>query len=178
MKKVLIGCFGLIAVLVIAGVIAVMMLPSEYEAERSAVIPAPPAEVYAVVADLHTWPEWSAWSQEKDPDCVWSYNDKTGVGARTDWEGPELGKGYMVVTEAIDDTKFACDLGFFIEEEELKSKIYFEFTPKGDDTDVRWVMFGELEGIGKVFGLMIDASVGPDFEEGLAGLKDRFETGS
>lgn len=178
MKKVLIGCLGLVVVLILAGVIAVAMLPAEYEVERSSDVSGTPEEVFAVVSDLHTWPEWSFWSQTSDPDCVWTYNDKTGVGARTDWEGPIHGKGYMVVSDVVPGEMIAYDLGFFEGETEMKSQGSLTMTASGDKTTISWKMYGENEGMAKIFGLMIDSMVGPMFEEGLTNLDARLSAGS
>ncbi|MFT7670178.1 MAG: hypothetical protein ACI8X5_002885 [Planctomycetota bacterium] len=166
MKKVLIGLFVLLALLV--GGIA--LLPGEYEVKRSRVVAATPAEVYAAVLDLHTWPSWSVWSSEADPDCVWNYNDKVGVGASNEWNGPELGKGGLTVTASEENTKIDYDLFFVEGDDRMESQGRFEFVPSGDGTEVTWVMHGEFEGFLKLFGLLMDSMVGPDFEEGLTGL--------
>ena len=176
MKKLLIGCTGLIVVLIIAGVIAIMMLPSDYELERSKVISATPAEVYAVVGDLHSWPEWTAWSKEADPECIWNYNGKSGVGAGVDWTGPVHGEGEMTITGLEENSKIEYALTFKEGEDEMVSNGRFELTPSGSGTSVRWVMFGELEGVGKLFGPVMDSMVGPDFEAGLNNLETRFNS--
>ena len=177
MKKLLIGCLGLVAALVLAIGVVVMVIPGDYESERSLVVAASADEVFAVVSDLHTWPDWTVWGREMDPDCVWSYNDKVGVGARTDWKGPILGGGYIVTTEVIDGSRFGYDLGFLDDQGavEVESKGFFELAPAGEDTLVRWGMYGEMEGLNKLFGLLIDSAVGPEFEQGLANLNARFE---
>jgi len=56
-------------------------MDSHYEAQRSQDTAARPNEVYAVVADLHTWPEWITWSKAADPDCTWEFSGESGHGA-------------------------------------------------------------------------------------------------
>lgn len=77
MKKLLIGCLGLIVVLVLVVVGAIMMMDSTVVVERSKTVSGTPDEVYAVISDLHTWPDWTAWSKEADPDCTWDFQGST-----------------------------------------------------------------------------------------------------
>jgi len=55
--KILIG----LVVIVMVFVAIVALRPSEFRVERSAVVSAPPAVVFAQVNDLHKWEGWSPW---------------------------------------------------------------------------------------------------------------------
>jgi len=52
-----------------------------YTVERSTVVDAGPAAVYAEVVDFHRWPAWSPW-EDLDPDLTRRYSGATkGVGS-------------------------------------------------------------------------------------------------
>src|SRR5256885_16253190 len=63
--------FFLIVLFVVIGIpasilIAGSMQPAAYHVERSALVPAPPDAVYAVISDFHRFAEWSPW-EKLDP---------------------------------------------------------------------------------------------------------------
>jgi fatty acid desaturase len=55
----------LLALAAIVAVLAVVVAtrPAEFRVSRSAMIPAPPADVFAHVNDLHHWEAWSPWAK-------------------------------------------------------------------------------------------------------------------
>lgn len=173
MKKLLFGCLGLIVVLVLVAVGAVMTMDGHVEVERSKQISASPDEVYALVSDLHTWPDWTAWDKEGDPDCTWEFTGERGDGASMDWDGPKHGQGKLTLKNCVAGERIEYDLAFLEGEEEMATVGRMELTPSGDGTTVRWVMVADLEGVGKLFGLVMDSMVGPMFDEGLDGLEEQ-----
>ena len=58
MKKLLISLLVFTLGLYVAG----FVLPAEWRVERSQVIKADRALIHSYVADLHTWPAWTAWT--------------------------------------------------------------------------------------------------------------------
>ena len=54
----------------------------------------------------------------------------------------------------------------------------FTFTPQVNQTNVKWIMSGDNNFMGKAFGLFMnmDKMVGSDFEKGLAQMKAVAET--
>jgi hypothetical protein len=175
MKKLLIGCLGLFFVLVLLAGGVVVLMDGHIEVERSAEVSATPSEVYAVVADLHTWPDWTYWSKAADPECTWDFNDQIGDGASMAWEGPTHGKGKLVLKNCAPGKGVEYDLTFYAGEAEMPSLGRIELTPAGDKTRVRWVMISDLEGLGKLFLPFMDGQVGVMFESGLTGLKTRLD---
>ena len=91
MKYFLIGllCAGVVFLLVSA------FLPSDYEIERELVIAAEPSELFEAVADLRSWPDWSAWRRDADPEAEWTIEGEPGPGQVMQWSGPELGAGRL-----------------------------------------------------------------------------------
>ena len=57
-KSVLMPILLGLAAIVVGLVIVIAMQPADFRVERSATIPAPPAEVFAQVNDFHAWKEW------------------------------------------------------------------------------------------------------------------------
>ena len=50
-----------------------MLMPSAYKVERVATISAPPAKIYALVADPKAWKRWAIWDvREPDMKVVYS----------------------------------------------------------------------------------------------------------
>jgi len=76
-------------------------LPGTWSAERSAVVPAPPDALYALVEAPSAWTRWTAW-----PDSgVVAEGPERGVGARLRWDDRELGDGSFEIVEATPPTR-------------------------------------------------------------------------
>ena len=63
LKNVLIVLVLLLLALTVVGFVA----PNTIRVERTIEIATQPAAVHVHLADLKTWPEWSAWTQDRDP---------------------------------------------------------------------------------------------------------------
>jgi hypothetical protein len=150
-----------------------------YRVERSTTIASDPQPIYDRLVDFHAWTDWSPW-EDLDPDQVRSYTGaESGVGAEYAWSGNrKAGKGSMRVTHAASPTEVRIALAF---EKPFRSANTIEFflIPEGPSrTRVRWTMVGPKTLATKVMGLFtsMDKMIGPDFEKGLARLKDVVET--
>lgn len=173
-RRILIGLVLIVLILVVV----VAMQPSEFRVTRSAVVDAPPHEVFVHVNDLHKWQEWSPWAK-KDPDAKAAYEGPdAGKGAKFHWDGNrEVGKGTMTIVESKPHelVRFQLD---FQEPMAGTSTAEFTFKPEGDDkTAVVWTMTGENDFIGKAMCLVMDMDkmVGGEFEQGLSNLKSIVE---
>jgi hypothetical protein len=149
--------------------------PGEYKVERSLVVNAPASEIFPRVATFQKWTRWSPWAN-LDPSMRVEYSGpKAGVGSVYSWKGNDkVGEGRMTVTGAVQDQLVEIRLEF-IKPWEQTSKTSFTFRPEGPGTRVTWSMTGERDFVGKLFGLFMDMDkmVGPDFEKGLAALRDK-----
>ncbi|HZA71659.1 MAG TPA: SRPBCC family protein [Propionibacteriaceae bacterium] len=150
-----------------------------YLVERSATIAAAPQHIYDRLVDFHAWMDWSPW-EDLDPKQVRSFTGaEAGVGAGYAWSGNrKAGRGSMQITHAVEPKEVRIALDF---EKPFKSAntIDFFLTPEGpNSTRVRWTMVGPKTLATKVMGLFtsMDKMIGPDFEKGLARLKDVVET--
>ncbi|MEY9777120.1 SRPBCC family protein [Arthrobacter sp. MW3 TE3886] len=145
---------------------------STYEVTRSAVIPAPPEDIFPLVNSFREWTKWSPW-ESVDPDMERSYSgSESGVGAKYAWSGNrKAGSGTMEIVDTAEPRNIKIRLEF-TKPFKAVNPTSFTFTPSGDGTQVTWTMTGENKGIGKVFALFMDMDkmVGADFEKGLASL--------
>jgi carbon monoxide dehydrogenase subunit G len=172
-KKILLGIVVLVIVLVAVFLVMVMLQPSTYQIERSATINAPAQTVFAQVNDFHKWNAWSPWAN-LDPNMKQTYDGQaSGVGAMYSWTGnSDVGEGKMTIIESRPSERIKIQLEF-IKPFAAMNTTDFIFTPQGNQTNVKWVMAGNNNFIGKAFGLFVnmDKMVGGDFEKGLAKLK-------
>lgn len=172
-KKIGIVLFGGLALLLIA---AALFLPSEVTVVRSTTIQAPPAAVYAHLADLKAWAAWSPW-QGKDSAMKMTYSQDpaTGVGAKATWQSESQGNGSMTITKVEPDKQMVLDLDFG---GHGTATATFDLVPVGETaTTLTWTMVSHMGNnpIAKMFGQAMDSMIGPDFEQGLGRLKELSE---
>ena len=165
-----------IVVVLLLGLLFVVIAtrPSEFKVTRSAILPAPPAEVFAQVNDLRKWEAWSPWAR-LDPNSTVTYDGPAdGTGSSMSWAGnADVGEGKVTITESRPGELVVLRLDF-IKPFAATSKTEFTFTPQpNDQTLVAWTMSGANNFISKAFSLVIDCDkmMGTQFEEGLANLK-------
>lgn len=172
LKKILLGIAVVLALLIIVS----QFLPSTYHAERSLVIAAQPEAIHPWLNQLKKWPEWSAWTTAKDPTLTYSYEGpEEGVGAISKWESKKSGPGQMKIVESDPSkgVKFELDFG----QGRYLSVAMLSYSAAEGGTKVTWSMDGKISRnpMDRWFCLFMNTLVGPDFEEGLAGLKKKAE---
>jgi uncharacterized protein YndB with AHSA1/START domain len=147
--------------------------PSDFRIERSAVVTAPPAVVFAQVNDLHKWDAWSPWAK-LDPAAVRAFEGpEAGAGASMVWSGNrQVGEGRMTITESRPGELIRFRLDFARPFAGTNMAV-FTFTPESDGTLVTWTMTGRQNFMAKAFCMFIDMDkmVGGEFERGLAQMK-------
>jgi len=152
----------------------VCSVSNTYTVERSTTIKASPGEVYSYVADLHKMGLWSPW-ERLDPNMTQTYSGpETGVGSRYTWSGNrKVGEGSMEITALVENQRVDMDLEF-IKPFKAKNKVSMTLEPNEHGTAVTWAMTGRKTLMTKMMGIFrsMDAMVGPDFEKGLASLKE------
>ena len=167
-----------VLLVVVAGFLAYASTrPDTLRVQRSATIKAPPDKIYPLITDLRRWSVWSPW-EKRDPAMKRTFGGAdSGKGATYVWQGNrDVGEGRMEIVEATPSSKIAIKLDF-IKPLEGHNVAEFTLTPKGETTDVTWVMYGPTPFIGKVLGIFVnmDTMIGNDFEAGLASLKSAAE---
>lgn len=172
MKKVLIAVVGLVLLVLIG---ATLILPRQVAVERKLVFDTTADRIYPHLVNLEQWQKWSPWAG-KDPNMRITYGDKIeGVGASYSWISETQGSGSMTIVKAGPNlVETTLDFG-----DQGTAKAYFDLIGTGDGkTEVTWHMDADMGAnpIGKIFGLMMDSMVGPDFEDGLERLKNVSES--
>jgi hypothetical protein len=174
LKKILLVLVAVLAIFV--GYVATR--PAEFRIERSISMRSAPFVPYAMVADFHRWDSWSPWAHLDPGIKVEFAGPESGKGAVYSWKGNDkVGEGRMTIIEANPAKRLDITLEF-IKPWEQKSLTRFNFErEKGNRTKVTWIMSGERDFVGKLFGLFMDMDkmVGPDFEKGLQALKTQSE---
>ena len=168
----------LVLLLVIAGfAVYVAMLPPDFKVERSAMIAAPAADVFAQVNNFHNWDAWSPWAK-LDPKAKNTFEGaESGVGAKFAWDGnSDVGAGSMEIIESKPAESIKIDLRF-TKPMEGTNLTQFTFKPDGEKTNVTWTMTGKSNFIGRAMCVFMnmDKMVGGKFEEGLNNLKNIVE---
>jgi hypothetical protein len=158
----------------------VAMQPADFRVERSIVVAAPAAAVFAQVNDFHNWDAWSPWLK-LDPDAKNSYEGpSSGTGAVFKWSGNgNVGEGSMTIMDSEPAERIGIKLEF-VRPFAGVNTAEFRFKPDGEQTLVTWSMWGERNFVCKAIGLCIsmDRMIGDKFEEGLAAMKSAAEAAS
>jgi uncharacterized protein YndB with AHSA1/START domain len=88
--------FGVIGLVLLTLLAIGFLLPSEWEAERSAVIAAPPEAIFPHVESAEAWSRWTP-----SPDTgVELFGPQRGEGSGRRWDDPGYGKGEFVITRS------------------------------------------------------------------------------
>ena len=147
--------------------------PDTFRVERSTSIKAPPEKIFPLINDFHKWDAWSPW-EKMDPAMKRTYSGAaSGKGAAYAWEGnSKVGQGRMEIVDTSPPSKIRIKLDFL---KPFEGHNFAEFTlePKGDSTNVTWVMDGPTNYITKVISIFVsmDSMIGKEFETGLANMK-------
>ena len=172
LKKILIGVAALIVLFVIVG----FLLPQKFKVERQITIATPQIPIYQMVSAPSHWPEWSVWNK-RDPNMKLTFSGTGGgAGAKWSWESATEGNGAMEFTEADSPRRIVYRLSFpdmgMVSTGELKLTAVDDETTK-----VSWTNEGDFGAnpVLRYLGLFMDKIVGPDFEAGLASLKQLVE---
>lgn len=144
-------------VVVIGAVLIIAALrPNTFRYERSAVIHASPADVFALLNNPKEGEKWSPWV-ELDPDANYSYSGpESGVGAAVAWDGDKnVGAGKIIITESVPHEMVRLHMEFYKPMAGL-ADVEYQLTPEGDGTRVQWAMYGDVNYLGKLMSLFIN----------------------
>lgn len=149
-------------------------LPSKWEVSRTVLMPANSETIYAYTADLKKWTEWSVWTKKQDPSLEFTYEGPdSGIGAQQNWTSDNMGKGWLKILQANQDTGLAYDL--FIDMGSFQSTIHgrMTFESKDNQTLVTWADNGDSGNniLKKWMNLMMDSMLGKELETSLNNLK-------
>ncbi len=168
-KKILIS----LSILCVGLIILITLQPGTFSVQRSAIIVAPAATVFAQVNDLAAWNTWSPWKNlDPNPKSTLS-TPSAGKGATFTWAGNnKIGEGSLTILDSKPDELVEIEQ-MFIRPFPGKARITFSFSPVDSGTQVTWKMDGTNNFAGKAMCLVMDmdAMLGKDFAQGLANIK-------
>jgi uncharacterized protein YndB with AHSA1/START domain len=150
----------------------IIMQPNRFVVTRSAIVDAPPQEVFPQIEELRNWPAWSPWAK-LDPAAVNTYEGPAGAGAVFTWSGDKkVGAGRMTIVDSRPfesvDIKLDMTKPF-----RASNDVSFRLSPEESGrTKVTWTMSGPNTLISKALGRVMnfDKMLGARFEAGLASL--------
>ena len=172
-RNIVIGVVGVLALVMVIG----LFLPRNVSVERSVVIDAPPEAVFARVNSLSGFNDWSPW-YGRDPDALYAIEGpESGVGSKMSWKSDQkdVGSGTLEIVESRAPEYVESALDFGRQGGGIAS---FTLEPAGEaGTEIRWSFSTDMGAnpLARYFGLMMDSYIGPDYETGLAKLKDVVE---
>ncbi len=161
------------AVIVVAILVALILLPEENSFERSIVINKPASEVFKEVNSFKNFNEWSPW-HKMDPDAKYEYSGpESGVGAKISWAGEEAGIGSQEIIESKANEYVKNKLLF--DGFDDPSYAEFKLSETSEGTQLTWSYSAKMGGFYKFFGAIMENLLGPQYEEGLKELKTYME---
>jgi hypothetical protein len=165
LKVVSVVLLTLMLVFVVGG----LAMPKGYHVQRSERIQAPAEIVFDQVNDLRKWEAWSPWNAA-DPTMKITYSEQhVGEGGSYSWKGDAAGEGSLTIVRSLVPSRIETKIDFG---DMGSSDGSWDFSHADGVTRVTWAFSGENPGIlGGWFTLMMDGMVGPQFEEGLRGIK-------
>jgi hypothetical protein len=157
----------LLAFVLLAG----FVLPKHVYVARRVLIDAPAELIFPDVGTVATWPEWTDWNKESDPE----YDPKPEGPNKLTWTKSQGGPGEQVITESDPAKgikyKIEIDGGKFLVEGRLA------FKADGTRTYVTWIDSMDFmhSYVGRYMGATMNMMLGPKIEKSLLSLKRRSE---
>lgn len=168
-----------LGIVVVILIVTIALLSPKSHMERSAIINSQPTVIYGLINNYQKYNEWSPWASI-DPNTTYTYEGpNSGPGARMSWssKNEQVGVGEQWIIESRENSyvKYGIKFGGF--EGDYTSEIIL--APDANGTKVTWTYDGDVseEGMmntvmGKIFGMFMDAALGPFYEKGLLSLKE------
>ncbi|MCF6288272.1 MAG: SRPBCC family protein [Proteobacteria bacterium] len=171
--------YMVLALLVVFVVIVVvgLLLPSKVHLERNIEIKRDKQTIFRVINSLDNFNQWSPWY---DLDINAKYmlaGAESGVGATLSWEGNDkVGTGSTEIIESVQDSYIKTKMLFGKSDAPVYSKIALQ--QAGNTTKVTWSFENDFgyNIFFRYFGLVLEDMIAPDYERGLAKLKNYIES--
>lgn len=153
-----------------------LFMRADWHAERSISIAATPERLWPWLAEVRRWPEWTAWSKERDPTLeIEPLGPAMGPGAAVAFKGKTMGRVVLQIAAATQPTLLDYELRLGSSERTSQGRILLR--PEGDTTRVSWRVGGSV-GLNPVLRFMLpflEESFAADLDQGLRTLKKRVE---
>jgi len=165
---------GLVFLVLILSLIA----PKTYDVFRTVEIAQPKREVFNYLRSLKNMDEWSPWAK-KDPNMEKKFTGTDGeVGCVSYWNGnKDVGEGEQEIKKITEGERIDSELRF-LKPFKSTSDCYMTVEDAGvNSTKVTWGFSGKNKFPMNIMTLFksMDSMVGPDFEQGMASLKEVLE---
>ena len=144
-----------------------------FTVSKSIRIAAPVQQVYDLVRDFKSWPQWSPWLIA-EPSAKLSYSDD---GRGYTWDGSITGSGEMEITGGDPPWSIHYRLTFLKPWKSVNKTDFFLAEHDGT-TELTWNMEGTLPWFMFWMKGMMSAWIGADYDRGLKMLKDLAESGA
>lgn len=174
---VLVGFAGLIVLANFAAFLYARSLPDRWDLREEVLVDAAPEVVWPLVATPGRWPDWSAFSADRDASLnTVTKGPEAGAGAIMLWQGDLYGAGQLKIVEA-DPSRVEYAITMHGQNFSDGGEIYFE-PESGGSTRVVWVDGGPLgDTMSRLFGSVIESGIRRDVQFGLGRLKTLAEAG-
>lgn len=168
LKGIIIGLLVLIALMTGIGV----LLPSRVHLERGIDIASPPANMFTLLNNFHTFDKWSPWTA-LDPAAQYAYSGPwSGTGATLQWHSSDPGIGnvseLITASEPYHHIALTLDFG-----RHGKADATFELSPISGGTHVTWSFDADFGSNlpARYLGVLLKAKIGNAYQTGLENLK-------
>lgn len=174
-RKILAG-LGLILVIFI---IIAALKPEDYVIKRDITIHAPPEAIFPYLENAKKGDSWAPW-REIDTQMKMNYSGpEKGVGSTSHWESEgQMGTGKAEIVSVIPNKSVKIAISYS-KPMEMHQDSEFILSPKGEATQMTWVVSGKQPFIGRLMCTLMfmnmDSYVGGMFEKGLGKLKSVVE---
>ncbi len=172
-----------IGIIFAIALLASLFLSDKAHLERSTEINADAAIAFNMINDVKRWEEWSPW-HELDSLTEWQFSEFTvGEGSWYSWNSnnPDVGKGKLTIVESKPNSYIKTKMDF-----DGMGTSYAEYIFTPNETGgfkLTWTMDTNGEGMpwyfipfSRYFNLFLEKLIGPDYEKGLAKIKELSET--
>lgn len=174
----LLKSFGLgVITLVVILVIISVCLPSRIHIQRDIVINAPAEATYEHLHELRNWTKWVPWHQE-DPQMKLVFEGPTsGPGASYSWtsQHPDVKTGQVTIVNAELNKRLVTNLELK-ENDVALGTFTLEETQEGTKLTLYLDKYMGDGTINRFSGLLVNSTVGEEFEKGLENLKKEVES--
>lgn len=169
LRRVVLILVAIVVVLVAVG----YLLPQRVAVARTIDVDAPPSIVFPLVADLREVGKWSPWTGI-DPNMKINFTGpETGVGQMMSWSSNDarVGSGSQTIAEYAPESRVVTELDFGPQGHATATTT---IEPAGEGSRVTWAFDTDLgmNPVARYFGLALEGMIAPDFERGLAKLKE------
>ncbi len=171
-KKFLLAAFGFCIALIVAS----CFLPSQRHVVRAIVIRGEAQHVFASIATLKRWPEWTAWTTNRFLNMTMRFEGPdSGVGATMIAVGKSSGDGTVKIIAADLNRGIDYTLDFNHGAQLFAGGIHYTNTPDG--LRVTWTLDAALgrNPLKRWAGLAMERLMSGDMEKGLSNLKQTME---